>query len=168
MGRGGATILRMRATPGTNLGTFELFEAVGPSPVAGVNRSPVSACKRGTLDLSTGSATNFQIASVDLNGAGSKQADIETVIRNTLGSRVQNDTAFLCYTPLGRVYFVEGTTPNFDAQMPMVGALEIWLRRRNVAAAATTADVGLRRRVVVAPNGISRILSTARFETDPI
>ncbi|MGF2076084.1 hypothetical protein, partial [Enterococcus casseliflavus] len=78
----------------------------------------------------TSSATNFQIASVDLNGAGSRQADIETVIRNTLGIRVQSDTAFLCYTPLGRVYFVEGSTPNFDSQMPMVGAIEILLRRR--------------------------------------
>ena len=60
------------------------------------------------------------------------------------------------------------TTANFDTQMPMVGALEILFRRRNADSAVTTADLGLRRRVVVAPNGISRILATPRFSTDPI
>jgi Tfp pilus assembly protein FimT len=166
MGRGGAIVLRMRATPDTDLGRFEMFEAVGPSPVAGINRSPVSTCKRGTLEFTTGT-TNVLVASVDLNGEGNQQAHLETVLRNTAGARVQNDTAYLCYTPLGRVYFTEGSTASFDDKLPLTGALEILLRRRNTSGAAT-ADRGLRRRVVVPPNGVARVLSTPRFATDPI
>jgi prepilin-type N-terminal cleavage/methylation domain-containing protein len=167
MGRGGATVIRMSTGGNTGQWRFDMFEAVGPSPIAGIDRTPVSACRRGNLDLGTTSTTNLLVATVGSVDSDRDQAHIEAAALAPNGTSLVGSTAYLCFTPMGRVFYTEGSLANFDNAAPLSGAMEVVFRRRNVSGAAT-ADKGLRRRIVVPGSGIVRVVATPRETTDPI
>ena len=176
LARGSAVLVRMRAdtlgsaTPAQR-GRFEIWEAVAPNATgAGWNRTPRSSCKsptRWTLDATipppTGANAAF-IDSVDLNGTYDAQGAVQAQIIDPTTNNAVADI-FLCYTPLGRVYYsiANAGLPNFDLAQPLVNVTAVRVYRYD-ATQAVDAYSGLKKRgplrVVSIPSaGMARLVS---------
>jgi prepilin-type N-terminal cleavage/methylation domain-containing protein len=159
--RGGAELVEMKANGTTDRGTFTLYEAVSPNTGGGLARTPVSRCKGPTnwLPLAPGNANVMTIESVSLNtGATALEAvaDVETQLLYFDATKNGGSTAFnlgyVCYTPLGRSYVIQGTgaTPVFDGALPTLSP---------IVARVTRSGGTTIRDVLVPPNGMSRLFS---------
>ena len=154
--RGGAVLIQMTMNGPADRGTFAMFESVGVNPdkAGGANRAPVSSCKAPTIWQPLNPAANPGIVYVDglnLNGTIETQADIETqlIIYDPAGPQANQQTAFICFTPLGRAYLTNAV-PVFDGAVPSLAPLELRVTR---AGGATV------RSVLVPPNGMARVFS---------
>lgn len=159
--RGGAVVLSISANGTADRGTFQLWEAVSANANAAgtANRTPLASCKTPT-SWNPLAVTNLNVLLVDgvnLNGTNTieVEADIET--QALYYSDPTNNTAttftsgFVCYTPLGRSYFLPGAgPPTFDTLLPNISPLEIRVTRANG---------GNTRSILVPPNGMARIFS---------
>jgi prepilin-type N-terminal cleavage/methylation domain-containing protein len=158
--RGSAVLVSMTFNGTANRGTFAMYEAVRANATGiGQARTPVSSCKSPTswTVLSPANTGVVLLDGLDLNGTIETDFDIETDLRvyNTDGSVTSGVTAgFLCFTPLGRVYFVPGTTAVFDGVMPVLTPLEFRVQRLSGGL-----PVGTIRSVLLPPNGSARLFS---------
>ncbi len=77
--------------------------------------------------------------------------DIAVIAHNATSSDTEQSNLDICFTPLGRSFIsFDGQTPT----TPMAGAVTIDVRR---TAGGATNYVGLKRTVVVLPNGMARL-----------
>ncbi len=164
IGRGGAVMLAMTTAGGTP-GTYTAYEAVQPNPqLGGVNSLPLSSCKSPTNwalnDASAGAAQSAsQFRQVQLSTYETTNGISTRIFSTASGTLAVTTTAYLCFTPLGRTYVVDGgdiTAGMFANASPMVETLQIEVARRSGANI-----VGIVRSVLVPPNGVTRLLSGA-------
>jgi hypothetical protein len=107
-------------------------------------------------DLSGASANVLVVDGLNLNGGVELQADIETELRvsdPTLGVVTNVRSAFVCFTPLGRVYFNQAV-PDFNGALPSVAPLEFRVTR-----SLGGTPIGTIRSVILPPNGMARVFS---------
>jgi type II secretion system protein H len=157
VGRGAAVLVAM---DGTGNGKFMVRESVQANPDASGNQVPRSACKSPTDWTVVATPTQyFDVAQVDLNGTFESTNNVQAIIYTDNGSASAAVTsAFLCFTPLGRTYFVSGVAAAagfLDAATPMTGALSIEVAQRPTVGSTS----GLVRRVVIPPSGVTRLLT---------
>ena len=162
IGRGGAVLVAMDSAAGT----YTAYEAVQQNPqLGGPNSLPLSSCGAPTnWTLNTpaaGPAQNAaQFAQVNLAGTFETTNNIAAKLYTTSsGALTAETTAYLCFTPLGRTYLVDGGAIQagmFTGAAPMSATLQIQVSR-NVAGNPT----GIVRSVLVPPNGVTRLLSTS-------
>lgn len=164
IGRGGAVMLEMTTAGGTP-GTFNAYEAVQPNPqLGGPNSLPLSSCKAPTnWALNTTAAGAAQSASlfrtVPLGDYETSNGISTRIFTSEGGTLAATPTSYLCFTPLGRTYAVNGgniTAGMFANAGPMVQTLQIEVARRSGANV-----VGIVRSVLIPPNGVTRLLSAA-------
>ncbi len=173
MGRGAAIVVQL-SNASSSRGSYLVYEAVtGNSSLttanieAGVeNRTPDSRCRRGDLNL-LDTTKNVLVESTMLDNQTEISADILSVVVGPTGIVPTAGSAFLCFTPGGHTYYSEGTTANFDSALPMTSPMTVIVRRRNVAGSSASPDFGLRRRVVIAPSGNTRVVSSGPQSGDP-
>ena len=169
MGRGSAEMIMMTSNPGTDRGTFVLWEGqmMVPGGILQVG-APVTTCgfpsiwpPAGTL---CGAAVPGQTATcidgVNLNGSIEGIDGIQTTITaaSAAGLPVPQGAAAICFTPLGRTYYSPGGAPNFIPGSPMVGELQIALKHTYPGDGSGT-FVGITRTIVVPNSGATRIVS---------
>jgi Tfp pilus assembly protein FimT len=162
IGRGGAVMVAMDSAAGT----YTAYEAVQPNPqLGGANSLPLSSCGSPTnWSLNTtaaGTAQNAQqFRQVNLAGTYETTNNISATIYSTsTGTLSPITTAYVCFTPLGRTYLLEGGAIQagmFNAATPMSAALQIEVARRVAGNPA-----GIVRSVLVPPNGVTRMLSNS-------
>jgi prepilin-type N-terminal cleavage/methylation domain-containing protein len=160
--RGGAVLISVTAAGPLDRGTFTMYESVtvNPGGVGGSARSPVASCKAPTVWSPLNATANTGIVLVDalnLNGGIEQDADIETQLNvYNPGGGVESGVgaAFICFTPLGRVYYTESQTIIFDGMQPMLSPLEFRVTRGSGGA-----PVGTVRSVLLPPNGMARVFS---------
>lgn len=172
IGRGAAMLVTMTSgnqlsssLGASDMGTFTLYEAqaanlggysLGSQPLPG--GSPLSSCGPPATNWTTiiGNATNTLIDVVNLNDQGNWQAQIWTTLAD--GSGTTPTKGSLCYTPLGRTYYLAGnaTTPTFLPGVNVLhGELQITVQRSGTSGAAH----GLKRTVIIPDSGSTRIVS---------
>ncbi|MEO7112910.1 MAG: prepilin-type N-terminal cleavage/methylation domain-containing protein [Polyangiaceae bacterium] len=163
IGRGAAVMVAMDSSTGT----FTAYEAVQPNPgiIGGQNSLPLSSCRAPTNwalnDNTSGAAQSAQqFRQVNINGPFETTNGIATTIYSTSsGALAAETTAYLCFTPLGRTYLLDGGNVQlgmFDAAAPMSASLQIQVARTNAGG-----PIGLVRSVLVPPNGVTRMLSSS-------
>lgn len=170
LARGAATVIHFSSSQGASQrGRFEIWEAVTADvPTGGTAstdfRTPVGSCKSPTTwvlpsitvpaNTPTNTHANAFIDALDMNGAIEAQAQVFTKVLDPNGNAVTD--AFLCFTPLGRIYY--STTATFDSATPMNGVLQIKVYVFD--AAQTSQTRGIVRTVVVPSSGMARFIST--------
>jgi Tfp pilus assembly protein FimT len=164
LARGTAELLYLWADPANSqLGRYELWEAVTVNPVAGGNnRSPVASCKAPTvwtLDPTNQTGSTFNslfIDAVDMNGLIEQQANVRSAILYNGAATTQ---MYLCYTPAGRVYYsaYNGGVPNFNLQTPLTTPLEIDVTVYDSTQASNYR--GTKRSILVPGSGMARVVS---------
>jgi type II secretion system protein H len=158
-GRGAAVMISFDMSAGKG-GVYTARESVQPNPVAGatVNRTPRGTCMTPT-DWST-ATSYYEFDKLDLTGSYETDNTIVAKAYTDSGSSTTQVTAaYICFTPLGRSYLKTGgsiTAGLFDGQGPMSQAIGIEVARRS-----GSSPVGLVRRVLLPPSGVTRILSGA-------
>jgi len=161
IGRGAAVMVSMNS----GSGLYTAYEAVQPNPQLGGNNLPLSSCRTPTnwaLNTTAAGAAQSasQFAQVNLATSYEVTNGISTRIFSTsTGALAADGTAYLCFTPLGRTYLLDGGNVQagmFNAAQPMSAALQIEVARRS-----GTGPVGLVRSVLVPPNGVTRLLSSS-------
>lgn len=167
MAKGGAVVVAFRNAGAGGAGQFRTYDAVSTRLVSSavVGRTPDNRCKRGNVNLGDAN-TNVLVNEYELD-ATDVQGHIRADGRGP-GAPSTFEQSTVCITPLGRIYYLGNTSGlemNFDAVLPMTGAFDIHVRRQN--ASDNTKDMGLRRRVVVPPNGVARVLSRPKEVGDP-
>jgi prepilin-type N-terminal cleavage/methylation domain-containing protein len=156
-GRGAAVMIAFDMG-GAKGGVYTGRESVQPNPIAGatVNRTPRGTCMTPT-DWST-ATSYYEFDKLDLTGPYETQNNIVSKLYTDNGTTTTElTTAYMCFTPLGRSYLKTGGTITaglFDGQGPMSQAIGIEVARRS-----GTSTVGLVRRVLMPPSGVTRILS---------
>jgi prepilin-type N-terminal cleavage/methylation domain-containing protein len=172
--RGGAVLISMTSSTGDR-GTFLSYEAVSAN--AGLNwaglqanQTPVGTCKAPTawIPLATSNPGVQLIDGVNLNGTIETDANIWASLWSYSGTTATNfGAAWICFTPLGHVYFTTsttnplyGTTNPFDGVLPMVSPLEFRVTRYLPGGTAFSGTAfGTTRSVLLPPNGMTRIFS---------
>jgi prepilin-type N-terminal cleavage/methylation domain-containing protein len=154
--RGGAVLITMSTNGATDRGTFLMFEAVVQNPATaggggpGIN-TPFASCK---APMNWTNATSaLLVDAVNLNERLETQTDIQTqLFQYTTATPVQFAQGALCWTPLGRSYFLAGATAAnmFDGLLPTTIPVEIQVGR---------SGGGTFRSVLVPPNGMARLFS---------
>ncbi|MGH7281574.1 MAG: pilus assembly FimT family protein [Polyangiaceae bacterium] len=163
IGRGGAVMLAMTTAGGTP-GTFTAYEAVQPNPQGtGPNSVPLSSCKSPTnwtlTDPTSAAQSASQFQELKLGSYETTNGISTRIFSTATGALAVTPTAYLCFTPLGRTYVVDGgniTAGMFANAGPMTETLQIEVARRSGASI-----VGIVRSVLIPPNGVTRILSAA-------
>jgi len=160
--RGGAVLVSMTSDTTSDRGTFRMYEAVGKNAdTAGSldNRTPISSCKVPKLwsPLTDANKSILFIDGVNLNGG----IEVDVNLRSPMSAYDATGTAkpfnagYICFTPLGRVYFTNAAgDPAFDGTLPLLAPLKIDVQRQ-----IGTTPVGTIRSVLVPPNGMARIAS---------
>jgi type II secretion system protein H len=175
--RGGAMAITMTASA-TDRGTFQSWEAVSQNATAnwagatGAYQTPVSSCKSPTnwVPLASTNPGVQLVDGVNLNGTIEADANIWTTLNiYTAASPTSFASGWICFTPLGHVYFTNtavgatntvGTMNPFDVVLPMTGPLELLVRRyANGVAPPSTNTLGTSRSVLLPPSGMARIFS---------
>jgi type II secretory pathway pseudopilin PulG len=173
--RGGAVLISMSASS-SDRGTFTTYEAVSKN--AGLNwagvqasQTPVGTCKAPTSWIPLASTnTGVQlIDGVNLNGAIETDANIWASLWTYTGTTGTSfSAAWICFTPLGHVYFTAstgsptyGTTNPFDGVLPMVSPLEFRVQRFGPGGSPSSGAgaFGTTRSVLMPSNGMARIFS---------
>jgi prepilin-type N-terminal cleavage/methylation domain-containing protein len=170
--RGGAVLIAMSSSTGDR-GTFLSYEAVSAN--AGLNwagkqanQTPIGTCKAPTAWIPlTASNTAIQlIDGVNLNGNIESDANIWASLWNYSGGTPTSpfSAAWLCFTPLGHVYFTtttNGSINPFDGVLPMIAPLEFRVQRFQAGGSPFSgpAGFGTTRSVLLPPNGMTRIFS---------
>jgi type II secretory pathway pseudopilin PulG len=166
MGRGAAEMITMTqngGTTGPNRGTFLLYEGqVIAAPPLGILPigSPMSTCGAPTNWVNPGS-TSVLVDGVNLNGSLDVQDGIWTTITgpNGAGGIGTLNSAFMCFTPLGRAYYsAGGAAPNFIPGSPMLGEVQIALQH-NYGGGVGVLQTGITRTVIIPNSGATRIIS---------
>ncbi|MEO8797497.1 MAG: prepilin-type N-terminal cleavage/methylation domain-containing protein [Polyangiaceae bacterium] len=166
IGRGGAVMVAMSTAAGSP-GTFIAYEAVQPNPqTGGANSVPRSSCKAPTdWSLNTTAAgaaqSATQLDSVVLGAYEVSNGISTTIYSSSTGTLSAQATEYLCFTPLGRTYAVEGGAIQagmFNNALPMTDAIQIQVARLSGAS-----PVGIVRSVLIPPNGVARLLSSANL-----
>lgn len=158
VGRGAAQLVHMLGDQTSQHGRFEIWEAVAPNPTGnGLNRVPVANCKTPTVwTLTTNSGTSNFVDAVDMNGVPEQIGQIWASIIDPTSLAVVSE-AFLCFTPVGRVYYYTGSSqPNFDVAAPFTGVLTVQVTRGSTTAANTQ---GALRTILVPGSGMARLVS---------
>jgi hypothetical protein len=155
--RGSAVLVTVTLNGASDRGTFMVYEAVATNPgvANGLARTPVGTCKSPMSWVPiAGNLNVVNIDSLNLNGTIEGQFDIETTLYpySTTGQQAKVNKAFLCFTPLGRIYYVAGASPVFDGMQSLLAPLEFRVQRGATA-------VGTIRSVILPPNGIARVFS---------
>jgi prepilin-type N-terminal cleavage/methylation domain-containing protein len=181
MGRGSAEMISMTSTGGgVDRGTFMLWEAqslvapstnLGSGPPAGILPigSPMTTCGWPTVWPAPGSpcgvavagATATCIDGVNLNGKIEAYDGIQTTINGatTGGIAAIQNQASLCFTPLGRAYYVPGAgIPAFISGTPMIGELQISLQH-TYPGDGSGFFAGITRTILIPNSGSTRIIS---------
>jgi type II secretion system protein H len=158
LARGGAVLIHMKADNAAQHGRFEMWDAVtadvGDGGTGTFQRTPMSSCKTPTVwSLGSSSTSSFFVDDVDMNGVVEKEANIFATVYDPTTTAVTD--AYLCFTPLGHVYY--STTTSFDAALPLNGVVQIWVVQTD--ATQTNGFKGIQRRVVIPSSGMPRIVS---------
>jgi prepilin-type N-terminal cleavage/methylation domain-containing protein len=169
LARGAAVVIHFASDTSSNQrGRFEVWEAVTLDATDGgvstIARTPVSSCKSPTAwtlpnitnpaAAPTNAATNVFIDGVDFNGGLEAEAHVVTAVTAPDGTAVTD--AYLCFTPLGHVYYSK--TASFDASSPINGVLKIDITMYD--ATRTPSTYGVKRTVVVPSTGAARVISS--------
>jgi type IV fimbrial biogenesis protein FimT len=177
LSRGSAVVVRFQADVNgsaapTQRGRFEMWEAVTPNASgSGWNRTPRSSCKsptRWTLDATIpppSSANAAFLDAVDLNGGVDVQSAIQTQVVDPTTQAATTDM-FLCFTPLGRVYYSASNsgTPNFDLSPPIANVTQVRLYRYSASGVTASGPAGVKftgtlRTVTLPGAGMARLVS---------
>lgn len=154
----GSAVMVAATQGGTNAGTFAMWEAVQQAPGgAAATNAPASTCRTPQVwsPVDTANVRILFLDQANLNGTAESGIGITTQIIAPGGAA--RSSAYICFTPLGRAYYVDNTaTPNFDGVLPMNGVLQIVVYRQENATA-----VGIARTVLIPPSGVSRVQSVA-------
>ena len=122
-----------------------------PLPVG----SPLSSCGSPATSWFGAAPTSVLIDEVNLNQTSEVQAQIWSTVND--GSGAAPAVASLCFTPLGRVYYLPTATPTFTPGVNVLnGELQIAVQRSGIAGNGVT---GLTRTVIVPASGSTRIVS---------
>ncbi len=158
VGRGAAVLVAM---DGSGRGKFNVRESVQANPDgSGLNQVPRSSCKSPTDWTVVATPTQyFDVSQVDLNGTFETANNVSAIIYTDDGTTITAVTsAYLCFTPLGRTYFVNSVTAAagfLDGATPMLGALTIEVAQRPSVGAVS----GMVRKVLIPPSGVTRLVS---------
>jgi len=157
--RGGAVLIAFNMGGG-DLGNFTMWEsvAINPGAVGGANRTPVSSCKVPTVwaPVNAANANLVFVDGVNLNGTIEQQYNFQTqfvVYDPVSGPQTAFTGGFVCFTPLGHVYF-NPVTPDFNGSLPMLSPLEFRVMRTSGGN-----PIGTIRSVLIPPNGMARVFS---------
>jgi prepilin-type N-terminal cleavage/methylation domain-containing protein len=158
VGRGAAQLVHMTGDQTTDHGTFQLWEAVAPNPTGnGLGRVPVAGCKSPTQwSLLASSTSSAFIDGVNMNGTIEKMGKIFSTVLDPVTNLAVPD-AYLCFTPVGRVYYAVGSPPNFDIATPFTGVLNIQVSQVDASQARNYR--GTLRTVLVPGPGMARLVS---------
>ena len=170
IGRGGAVAVQMTANGTADRGHFNAFEAVtvnpmtdGSTPVSGANdRTPWSSCLNPIWTAAPGAGGNaLPIDSLDFSGGLDVDLNIQTIVSTHIINRSGTDLGFtpqtaswICFTPVGRTYAVNGAVPAFDFGSTFLD-LDVCLSRGGPCGGG----IGLQRHVLVSPTGMARLYS---------
>jgi prepilin-type N-terminal cleavage/methylation domain-containing protein len=153
IGRGGSVLIKITSNGTSDLGTFLVYDAVAANSGGGAgDLTPVATCKS-PVDWTI--ANLNAVDGVNINGNLEKSAGIQAQIYSYAGATAtQLNTAFVCYTPLGRSYVppagFSSAKPTFDGQLPSTSPLEVRVLRNGGATV---------RSVLVPPTGMARLYS---------
>jgi prepilin-type N-terminal cleavage/methylation domain-containing protein len=153
IGRGGAVLIKMTSNGTTDRGTFLVYDAVAANAGGGAgDLTPVATCKS-PVDWTI--ANMNAVDGVNINGGLEQSGGIQAQIFSYAGSTsTQLNTAFVCYTPLGRSYVppagFSSLKPSFDGQLPNTSPVEVRVLRNGGATI---------RSVLVPPTGMARLFS---------
>jgi len=141
------------AAPGLGVGYLYEAQAVAggalPLPVG----SPLSSCGGPATSWVGANPTSVLIDQVDLNTNYEVTAQIWTVLQDSTGPQT---AASVCYTPLGRAYYLPVTAPVFTPGVNVLqGEIQIAVERSGIGGAQT----GLTRTVIIPSSGSTRIVS---------
>ncbi len=128
MARGSAVLVAFTGG-GSVGGTFATYESVTSMPgvVSATNRVPLGTCRSPSRWLPL-DATNPNIWLVGVTAfTGHRDQAAGLQIAYPASDGTPSPTAFLCFTPTGRVF--HSTTANFDAAMPLTTSDRIVLSR---------------------------------------
>lgn len=163
MGRGAAVLVHIYR--GAGRGVFDSYEAVGPNPdpAAPGNNTPVPSCK---FPQVWDPVSNLPLPDAPPSNAARErfldrvtldtEADGDMVAQLVGQGGVPIDEAFVCFTPMGRTYFVVGQVPDFNTVLPMQNPLDIVVTRRTAGEI-----VGINRYVTIPTSGVARVRGSA-------
>lgn len=154
IGRGSAVMVAMTASGTANRGKFMVYEAItsNPNGAAG-SQTPVASCKYPTT---WPTATLTPTDGIDLNGNIEGLAGIQAqIFEYTLASTTAKSLpeGYVCFTPLGRTYFVDQAGQPTFTGLTSVAALEVQV---------THNDGATIRSVLIPANGMARLFSHAQ------
>jgi len=135
MARGSAVLVRYTKSTAS----YEVREAIQGTADA-CNQLPVSSCS--TTDWTASSTTNQLLETLDVG----TNADITVTMDTTTPLAADVASLDLCFTPLGRAF--SGPTGAVGSLLAMTGAPR---------AQVDLAGGGLKRQVVIPPNGVARV-----------
>ncbi|MFO0679550.1 MAG: prepilin-type N-terminal cleavage/methylation domain-containing protein [Polyangiaceae bacterium] len=170
LARGGAVLVEFTASGSANRGTFNMYDAVTANPETGANNLPYAHCKTpqiwdaalpgvnaaGDVQAPTASDRERLVGYVTLNQQTEQRFNIyATLVMSDAAGTLRTVTkAFLCVTPLGRMYLSEGATANFNASQPMVNPMNVVVSRKD-----GDEFTGLNRVVIIPSSGATRVAS---------
>jgi prepilin-type N-terminal cleavage/methylation domain-containing protein len=176
IGRGAAVLLAMVTNSATNSASFTMYEAVtsnssGTAGAAGSNM-PLASCDSPTVWPGAGGTATanfvdeFQFAGTAPGGAPSIEGlgQIIARINNPDGSAVADGTTvYLCFTPSGRVRYVNTGTPTGFTNAVITGtygAVSVDITRgTSFPAFGQSSSTALVRTIWIPPSGATRITS---------
>jgi prepilin-type N-terminal cleavage/methylation domain-containing protein len=164
IGRGTAVAIQMSAVVGSDRGTFLMYEAQSTQaqpPALVPPGTPMNTCTTPTIwPGMAGIQSNVFLDGFNINPpAGLVNINVQGNIFATIsdfappGNPV--NAAWICFTPLGRVYYQNGAVPAFVPGQTMQGVVQIAVQRVE----QVTGNKGITRTVVVPPSGVARIIS---------
>ncbi len=162
MSRGAAQLVTLTQNGGYNgsdHGTYQIWEAqVPPGAISqlGAPGTPMNTCGPPTVwpTMAGTQTTGASIVDgVNLNGLRETNEHIYSTISDPTTNNIP--VAWLCFTPLGRVYYTQGPTPVFVTGQVMSGVLQINVLHTD----SSGTPYGIARTVIVPPSGATRIIS---------
>ena len=167
IGRGAATMVLFTAQSGASArGNYRMYEAVDPNPNnIGANRTPRSTCTNPTPSAWVdGDLRNNFIDGVTLDNTIEGDDNITSQIEYYApgGALTAPNTLAVCFTPGGRSYFFQGSTPpTFSPAAPFLGTIEVDVARLFLGQTSIAPGnaQGVVRQVFIPPSGNARLVS---------
>jgi prepilin-type N-terminal cleavage/methylation domain-containing protein len=172
IGRGAAILLTMVTNSAQNAASFMMYEAVSANPVGGGANIPSASCDAPTVwpTGAAGTATANFIDGFSFAGTVSGAQTLEGLggiaarINNPDGTQVSDGTTvYLCFTPSGRVRYVNTGTPTGFSTAVIAGtygAVTVDVVRGGFPATfGGPVSTGLVRTIWIPPSGATRITS---------
>ncbi len=159
IGRGTAVAVHLQANNAAERGKYLVYEAVTWNTQGAIGsptewRSPIASCLAPNWAAAPATGNALLLDGASFNGNLDAQIDFQsTMALNTTGAAAASTDLWLCFTPAGRAFAVNGATPTFTAAGSFLD-VTVCMRRGGCASGK-----GISRTLVVPPTGVARIVS---------